>query len=178
MKITRLIAWVLAAVPLTAVLVAAGCGSTSTASTSPTPSTAGTGGMAAVSIKNYAFTPAKLVVRPGTTVTWTDNDAVPHTVTAVTAWSGTGTAKSGVFDSGTIQPGAQFTFTFNRAGAYRYQCAIHYFMARMHGVVIVSATKAMGGSSVTGPSGPTPSGFPSTMPSSSPSAGGGAVPGY
>jgi plastocyanin len=70
---------------------------------------------ASVSIVNFAFDPASLQVPAGTTVTWTNNGGAPHTVTA----------DDGSFDSGTLQPGASFSQTFNTAGTIAYHCSIH-----------------------------------------------------
>ena len=71
-----------------------------------------------VSIKNFAFSVSSLSVKSGTTVTWTNNDATTHTVTA----------DDGSFDSGNIAPGASFSHTFNAAGAIAYHCSIHTTM--------------------------------------------------
>ena len=68
-----------------------------------------------VSIQNMAFSVASLSVAKGTTVTWTNNDAMAHTVTADDA----------SFDSGNIAPGAKFTHTFSAAGTVAYHCSIH-----------------------------------------------------
>jgi plastocyanin len=70
---------------------------------------------AAVDIKNLAFSPATLTVSIGTTVTWTNDDSMTHTVTS----------NSGVFDSGDLPQGKTFSFTFNTAGTFDYHCAIH-----------------------------------------------------
>jgi plastocyanin len=72
----------------------------------------------AVSIKNFAFSVTSLSVAKGTTVTWTNNDATTHTVTADDA----------SFNSGNIAPGATFTHTFTAAGTVAYHCAIHTSM--------------------------------------------------
>ncbi|MBA3276382.1 MAG: ScyD/ScyE family protein [Chloroflexia bacterium] len=69
----------------------------------------------AVDIQNFAFGPATLTVSVGDTVTWTNNDTVPHTATA----------SGGAFDSGTISPGDTFTFTFTEAGSFDYICNFH-----------------------------------------------------
>jgi len=53
-------------------------------------------------------------VSVGTTVTWVNNDTVQHTVTSDTA----------LFDSGPIEPGAKFTYTFTQAGAFAYHCTL------------------------------------------------------
>ncbi|MGA7194027.1 MAG: cupredoxin domain-containing protein [Anaerolineales bacterium] len=65
----------------------------------------------AVSITSAGFQPNVLTVKVGTTVTWTDNDSAAHTVTSDTA---------GVFDSGPINQGATFKFTFSQAGTFTY----------------------------------------------------------
>ncbi|MEP6684540.1 MAG: cupredoxin family copper-binding protein [Parafilimonas sp.] len=68
-----------------------------------------------VSIKNFAFSVSSLSVAKGTAVTWTNNDATTHTVTADDA----------SFDSGNIAPGATFSHTFSTAGTVAYHCSIH-----------------------------------------------------
>ena len=71
-----------------------------------------------VTIKNLNYLKPKLEITAGTTVVWTNNDAVPHTVTA--------TDRS--FDSGLIQPGKTYRRTFTRPGTYNYFCTPHPFM--------------------------------------------------
>jgi plastocyanin len=78
-----------------------------------------------VFIIDMAFSPSSLSVSAGTTVKWTNQDAVVHTVTSVPA---------GLFDSGSIPKGGTFSYTFSTAGTYNYYCAIH---PSMLGVVIV-----------------------------------------
>jgi plastocyanin len=78
----------------------------------------------AVTIKDYAFTPATLTVPAGTTVTWTNNDPVPHTATA----------SDGSFDSGNLNPGQSFSFTFATPGSFSYVCQYH---AGMKGTIVV-----------------------------------------
>lgn len=87
-----------------------------TNSCSKSSSDTGTGpGLNEVWIKNMAFTPASMTVTAGTIVTWTNKDAIAHTVTSDT----------GLFDSGDINPGGTFTHTFAAAGTYPYHCTIH-----------------------------------------------------
>ncbi|MGH2557857.1 MAG: cupredoxin domain-containing protein, partial [Thermomicrobiales bacterium] len=69
----------------------------------------------AVSIIDFAFAPGSVEVAVGTTVTWTNNDTAPHTVTA----------EDGTFDSGVIDPGGSFSFTFEEEGSFAYSCTIH-----------------------------------------------------
>jgi plastocyanin len=71
-----------------------------------------------LSIKNFAFNPPNATVAPGTTVTWVNDDQVPHTVTA----------NDGAFDSGTLQPGQSYSFAFDKPGTYAYHCNIHPYM--------------------------------------------------
>ncbi len=80
-----------------------------------------------VSISNFNFVPQTVAVTNGTTVTWTNNDTVAHTVTSVT---------SGVFDSGPISPGATWSYTFNQTGSFEYECTIHSYIP--HGTVTVT----------------------------------------
>jgi plastocyanin len=80
---------------------------------------------AAVTIGNFTFGPATLTVAPGTTVTWTNGDDIPHTVVS----DDKTTFKSKVLDSGD-----SFSFTFEKAGTYPYFCSIH---PHMTGKVVV-----------------------------------------
>lgn len=70
-----------------------------------------------VEIKNYAYAPAALTVPVGTTVTWVNEDSVPHTVT--------GTSGPAKFDSGQLASGASWSGTFMTPGTYKYYCADH-----------------------------------------------------
>ncbi len=79
----------------------------------------------AVSISNFSFQPAAITVAAGTTVTWTNFDGAPHTVSA----------DNGSFDSGTIGSGGSYSLTFTAPGTYTYHCNIH---PSMTGVVYVS----------------------------------------
>jgi plastocyanin len=71
-----------------------------------------------VTIKGFAFGPAAITVKVGTTVTWTNMDQDAHTVTA----------KDGSFGSQAIDTGGSYKFTFTKAGTYDYLCTIHPFM--------------------------------------------------
>lgn len=90
-------------------------------STTTTPSSS----TSSVDIKNMMFTPSQVTIDKGTTVTWTNNDNVAHTVTADNNQS---------FDSGTIDPGKTYSFNFNTAGSYQYHCTIH---SSMRGTIVV-----------------------------------------
>jgi plastocyanin len=78
-----------------------------------------------VSIQDFFFEPDQLTVAPGTTVTWVNDGQTPHT----------STADDGTWDSGTLQPGESFSFTFDEPGTYSYLCEIH---PEMTGTVNVS----------------------------------------
>jgi plastocyanin len=78
----------------------------------------------AVAIKDFAFSPANITVKAGSTVTWTNQDSTTHTVTA-------DTSSSDAPDSGNIAPGKSYSFTFQKAGTYMYHCALHPNMVGM-----------------------------------------------
>ena len=84
------------------------------------PSVAAT---AAVVIDTFAFVPASLEVRVGTTVTWTNGDRIDHTVT-----SGEPDAPDGLFDGLLPDKGTTFSWTFDEPGVYAYFCGIHPHM--------------------------------------------------
>ena len=81
---------------------------------------------AAVTIGNFTFKSQVLTVKPGTTVTWTNGDDIPHTVTS----------NSGVFKSKVLDTGDKFSFTFAKAGQFGYFCSLH---PHMTGTIIVKA---------------------------------------
>ena len=59
-------------------------------------------------IGNFVFTPAEIAVAPGTTVTWTNEDDIPHTVAA----------SNGAFRSRAMDTDQQYSFTFTTPGTY------------------------------------------------------------
>lgn len=75
-------------------------------------------GQTAVTIQNFAFSPATLTVKVGDKVTWTNKDSAPHSATA----------DDGSFDTGVLQNGQSGNVTFNKAGTYTYHCSIHPMM--------------------------------------------------
>jgi plastocyanin len=81
---------------------------------------------AAVTIGNFTFKNPTLTVKPGTTVTWTNADDIPHTVVS----------KDGAFKSKVLDTGDRFSFTFAKAGQFGYFCSLH---PHMTGTVIVKA---------------------------------------
>jgi plastocyanin len=93
-----------------------------------TSAAARTGPTVKASMKSIAFQPGRIEITVGTTVAWTNNDAVPHTVTAVDR----------SFDSGNLAAGATWQYTFTKPGTYQFFCVVHPFMK---GVVIVREGK-------------------------------------
>jgi plastocyanin len=81
---------------------------------------------AAVQIANFTFKNPVVTVKPGTTVTWTNADDIPHTVVS----------KDGLFRSKVLDSGDRFSFTFAKPGQFGYFCSIH---PHMTGMVIVKA---------------------------------------
>jgi len=71
----------------------------------------------AVTIQNFAFSPANITVKKNTTVTWTNKDSVAHTVMETDGQTGP--------NSNDINQGAKYSFTFNTPGTYHYHCSIH-----------------------------------------------------
>ena len=152
MKTTRIIA------PLFALaLIGAACGGSETTPTETRPAAeasgpsddASAGGSAAsgdtsateVTLSDFAFAPKKTSVSVGDTITWTNNDDILHTVT-----SGVGQKQGvpgvtkdkdakpdGLFDQ-KVEFEKTFEFTFDKAGTYKYFCAIHPGMV---GTVVV-----------------------------------------
>jgi plastocyanin len=70
------------------------------------------------------FIPGEITVAPGTTVTWVNDENMPHTVVDLNK----------AFRSKTLVKDASFSFTFATAGDYSYLCSIH---PNMKGKVIV-----------------------------------------
>jgi plastocyanin len=91
---------------------------------------------AAVGTAGFDFSPAVISVPAGTTVTWTMNPADPfaHTVTSTTPGYG--------FDSGTLNPGDTFSYTFVEPGTYDYVCTPHASFGMTGQVIVTAAANA------------------------------------
>jgi plastocyanin len=79
----------------------------------------------ASSLTDTAFQPNPVQVSVGNTVTWTNNDSQPHTVT-----SGSNGQPDNKFNSSPnfnplLNPGQTFSHTFTEAGDYPYFCMLH-----------------------------------------------------
>ena len=66
----------------------------------------------------------QVTVAAGTTVTWTNDDDIPHTVRAV----------DGSFHSKAMDSADSYSFTFTKPGVYSYFCSLH---PKMVGKVVV-----------------------------------------
>jgi plastocyanin len=120
----RIVPWLLVG------LIPLGCGVSET-KTAPEkePATAPSKGEPAahkVTIDHFSYEPRTLVVTPGSRVTWTNADDVPHTVTS--------TAEPRAFDSKALDTDGHFSHVFDKPGTYDYFCALH---PKMVGRVIV-----------------------------------------
>ena len=78
----------------------------------------------AVKIDNFSFGPQSITVSPGTKVTWTNRDDIPHTVVST----------EGIFKSKVMDTDESFSFTFEKPGTYPYFCSVH---PKMTGTVVV-----------------------------------------
>ncbi len=120
--------------------LAIGCGGSGSGyPTGGTTSSTGGSTPGGVSIAEFSFTPDTITVKMGTSVVWTNDGTVAHTVTA---------DSTGGFDSGQLSsptgggaygggsPGGSYAFLFNTAGTFTYHCQNHPMA--MKGVVIVT----------------------------------------
>jgi plastocyanin len=114
-------------------LLAAGCGSSSTPPTaskseapSQTPTAAAGAAKSAVTIAGFAYAPTPVTVSPGEKVDVTNTDSAEHTITSDMA---------GLFLADDVKTGMHVTFTApSKAGTYTYHCQYH---PNMHGTLVV-----------------------------------------
>jgi plastocyanin len=71
--------------------------------------------MGASFLTTTAYVPNPIAVPVGTTIKWTNNDNVGHTVSS----------QNNLWDSGDIEPGATYSRTFQSTGTFPYYCAYH-----------------------------------------------------
>ena len=67
------------------------------------------------------YIPLNLEVPPGTTVEWTNDDSVPHTIQSLNEKG----EIIGLFNSAPLQTGETFEYTFDESGVYNYYCSFH-----------------------------------------------------
>lgn len=92
----------------------------------PAPTQEASDSAIVVGMTASSFTPDVLTIKAGTTVTWTNESSLTHTVTSDTD----------LFDSGNMGKGDTFSYTFTSAGTYTYHCIPH--KAYMIGTIIVT----------------------------------------
>jgi plastocyanin len=78
----------------------------------------------AVKIENFTFAPQRVTVKAGTTVTWTNEDDIPHALASTTK----------AFRSKVLDTDDKFSFKFTTAGTYEYFCSLH---PHMTGTIVV-----------------------------------------
>lgn len=118
--------------------------SNQTADTAPTAATqfrvrgailgggGGGGTTVSVSMVDNSYSPGSVTITAGTTVEWTNNGQMPHTVTS----GAPGQNEGQIFESGRVSTGGKFRFTFNQRGQFPYFCTIHGSI--MSGLVTVN----------------------------------------
>lgn len=77
-------------------------------------------------IKNNTYSVTHFVTTPNATITWVNQDATAHTVTA----------DDGSFNSGNIEQGGSYSKTFTTAGVYSYHCEQHLEMKGIIEIVV------------------------------------------
>ena len=84
---------------------------------------------ATAKIDSFTFVPARLTVKAGTTVTWRNEDDIPHTVTSAAR----------LFKSKALDTDDSFSFIFTEPGIYEYFCSLH---PRMTATIVVEPGNA------------------------------------
>jgi plastocyanin len=100
---------------------ASGGGSSSSGQSSGSGGGASGGGGAKVSLKNIQFNPKDITVKAGQTITFTNDESVPHDVHKE---SGPGGEFASGPDGG-LQQGDTFKLKLDKPGTYKYVCHVH-----------------------------------------------------
>jgi plastocyanin len=79
-----------------------------------------------VKIDNFTFAPTRITAKVGTTITWVNEDDIPHTIASATK----------AFKSKALDTDDKFAFTFTTPGTYDYFCSLH---PHMTGTVVIEA---------------------------------------
>jgi nitrite reductase (NO-forming) len=66
-----------------------------------------------------SYSPNQVVTKSGTTITWINEDNLPHTVTS---------DKKGLFDSSIVSANQKWKYRFDTVGEYEYHCTLHPWM--------------------------------------------------
>jgi plastocyanin len=107
---------------LIVLLVVAGCDGAAKPAATPAPTPAA---VVPVAMRNIKFVPARITVKVGQTVRWTNHDKVAHTVAS---------AKLKIASEG-IADGQSYQYRATRPGTFPYYCTIH---AGQTGVLVVT----------------------------------------
>lgn len=107
-----------------ALALVAGCGDDEDSASSPPPPPAATettesgasGDTVSVGMKDIKFVPESVTAKVGQKIVWTNNEQIPHNVTATDGAD---------FESDTMQQNDTFDFTPTKAGTIKYTCTIH-----------------------------------------------------
>ena len=67
------------------------------------------------------YLPLNLETSRGATVTWVNEDSVPHTIQSQDEYG----KVSGIFNSSPLNTGDRFEFMFEESGSYNYFCSFH-----------------------------------------------------
>ncbi len=90
-----------------------------------TTSVAVASGTEKIDISHFAYYPASVTVKVGTTVIFTNEESVEHTATS---------NAEGLFETGTLEKGHSVRLKMNKVGTFSYHCSFHAFM---HGTIRV-----------------------------------------
>jgi plastocyanin len=122
--------WLLALLLLVSLVALTACGgsqpmASTSSSAAPASAQAAPVAEASVRIVDFAFEPATITIKPGTTVVWTNDGPTQHTVA---------NKEGNVWESTILEKGGVYRFRFEKAGEYPYWCTLH---PSMLGAVIV-----------------------------------------
>lgn len=95
----------------------------------PSPSTPAVD-TASVAIQDMAFSPSKITIKKGATVTWTNQDGVGHDVVSDSNSPAGGPPST----NDLLSVGDTYSFTFDTVGTFTYHCSLH---PNMHGTIEV-----------------------------------------
>lgn len=79
-------------------------------------------GTTKIIIQNFSFNPSAVTINKGETVTWINQDPMPHKISG------------SIFGSNALENSQSYSFTFNDTGTFDYICSIH---PSMKGEIIV-----------------------------------------
>jgi plastocyanin len=78
-----------------------------------------------IGIDNFQFSPRTLTIKAGTTITWINNDDVPHLIVNV---------QRAFKQSPVLDTDQRFSATLTKPGTYNYFCSLH---PQMQGTIVV-----------------------------------------